>query len=162
MWSSVAGAAAARRCARLRRVRSCLRLVLTWLLMLALPLQGLAASAMRPCPAVHDGAHDARAGIHVHDCAAAGAAARESSSLRSADSAPAAGGGAHGASMGCGDAAPVGCSSCSACCTAVAAPAAAPELAEPTPVARWPAVGFVQSPIFVTGGPERPPRSAVA
>ena len=136
------------RLVRLTAMPRALRCFLTWLLLLALPLHGYAASTMLLCAAGHhrsmasaDGGHDPAAHAAVHH------SARHDNHAAGHDN--------HVAKPASVDAK---CSACAACCTAVylptnvndlTAPAPGPVRAVPEPTTR---VGFV------TDGPERPPR----
>lgn len=119
-----------------------LRLLLAWLLLAALPLQGVAAATMALCgtagaaaePALHEHAH--HGATHGHQAAA---------SQQAADDSPAA---AHHA-----------CSICATCCNAAALPAAVPAspvVAVGHPFAPGPAGPLVEQPSTVI---ERPPRA---
>lgn len=130
-----------------------LRPLLVWLMVLALPLQGLAAATMLNCATAHGvavAAHDDAGQAHdhgqdhdqVHDHGAMTAA--------------------HGDTPGDGHALDHKCSACAACHASIGLPAALPllpdfdvaEVHAPVPVSGVPP--------FLTGGLERPPRSALA
>lgn len=130
-------------------MRPLLRLLLSCLLLLALPLQGLAAGARLHCgsahgpEAAHAGMHASHEAHHHHD----GAAAHEHTGHDS----PA----GHDASS----AGPDSCSACALCCHALALPVAAWPLDATTPpraVAQAPAA---PPPQFLTDRLERPPRT---
>ena len=138
-------ASQARQARRLTAMPRALRCVLTWLLLLALPLHGYAASTMVLCAAGHhrstasaDGGHDPAAHAAAHHAAGHDNQAAKPASVDAK------------------------CSACAACCTAVylptnvidfTAPAPGPVRAVPEPTTL---VGFV------TDGPERPPRPIAA
>jgi len=136
-------------------VKLILRSLLVWLLLLALPFQGLASAGVRACtPADPAPAHHAAAMVmdgQPHDHAAMTAPASSADSGHCADGAHS--GNHHGGKPG----------SCSACCIGAAmAPATLPSL----PLAP---VHFISIP-FRAGHvpsvdpalPERPPRTALA
>lgn len=105
-------------------------IILVWLLSLALPLQGLAASTRLMCHAVPAAGMTADAPKCHEEAGDAGAA--------------------H-----------TGCIACAACHGAAALPASVPALGQPAPTMA-PAAGTTQSvPVFVTDGPDRPPRTAL-
>lgn len=136
-----------------------LRVIMLWWMVLALPMQGMAAAAMLHCGAAgapvpasspqqahHDGIHhaapeaDAAHAAHAHHAADA------------EGSAPAFG---HDAGHAAGHA----CSACAACCVAMGLPAGMPVLAT-APAATTAVTALVApAPSFLTAGPERPPRS---
>jgi hypothetical protein len=139
------------------------RSLLIWLMVLALPSQGLAASVMQHCapvnPPVHSGAaialsmdgHD-----HVH-----------ADELPGDDLAQQAHGSegltTDGANLAQGKAAGAGkCSACAACCPAVGMPPSMNPI--PTPPAQTPALQlpFIAVDSFVPGGLDRPPRNFLA
>lgn len=141
-------------CMRLR-----FRIVLTWVLLLALPLQGFAAATMVNCGPNHhlmmaaamadtvDSEHHGAGGQHHHEVGVA------------ADH--------HEAASNDGDAPSVHhldklmkfkCSACAACCMGAAMPTAAVGF-EPLPPAVAPAIYVPTSHVgFVSDGPDKPPR----
>jgi hypothetical protein len=130
---------------------SLLRPLLVWLMVLALPLQGLAAATMLNCATAH-GAEGATVAAH-------------------GDSAPhdhdhdhdhGAMTGAHADAAGDAHAPDHKCSACAACHASLGLPAALPLLPDfDVAEAHRPVPAIGVSP-FLTGGLERPPRSALA
>ncbi len=140
------------------------RLLLIWLMALALPVQGFAAAAGRHCAAGHERAqvatvvaatgseavqraHDGYQAMHGHAAADAG---------HHSDAAP------DGGKASPLTADTTKCSACAACCAALALPAGPIVLPAPvlgTAVA-LPAVVAAAS--FVPGGLDRPPRALAA
>jgi hypothetical protein len=123
-------------------VKSPWRLLLIWLMVLALPVQGLAAAGLMHCAPIHErvdgqGHHGDAAHAHVDHAAHDGHAAD------AIDHA------AHGHT----------CSACAACCPAIGLPAHGVDLPS-APVGGF-AAGAAQSagPSFVPAGLERPPRA---
>jgi hypothetical protein len=130
-----------------------LRAVLGCLLAAALPIQGVAAATMLHCgqggpgdaPA-HEGAHARPAGMqttwpshlgHHHGIEPAGVLQGAGTPIAAAKS---------------------GCSACASCCIATALPAAIHAFDATAPAESFaPSHGLV-APVFLTGGPERPPR----
>jgi Flp pilus assembly protein TadB len=148
-------------------MRSLLRSWLVWLMVLALPLQGLAGTALQHCAtAPRQVAHDLVSQAmhsehlqmqeqphqHQHQHAAAGpghdhgpAADRSSAAHADLASAHAAGGNHH-------------CSACAACCSVMGMPTWATPLAAPTIVLTAAALPRVVVDSFVPAGLDRPPR----
>lgn len=132
-----------------------LRRVLLWLLMLALPLQGLAGVARLHCadggrtdtavvsPHVHG--LDGPAIDHPHDVGHGHAVAA------SAEAAPAASDDGSAAAS---------CSACAACCVALALVPQWPQAGAAAPRDLAPQPPKAPATTFLTSGPERPPRSA--
>jgi hypothetical protein len=133
-------------------VNTALRSLVVWLLLLALPYQGLAAARMLPCA---QPLHPAVAAAH----APAGAGAHGAASACPMHAAPA----AHAAHLDAGRDHGHGGGACAACCIGVA-PAPTPIL----PLALGPpdfiAIPFNAGPMTSVDPtlPERPPRSAFA
>lgn len=128
-----------------------LRSFLLWLVVLAVPLQGLAAATMLNCTATH-GAEAAAAGHddhddhdHDHDHAAMAAVHDD----------PA-------ADAGAVHAADHKCSACAACHASIGLPVALPELPAIDAVQAHPVPRASGGEPFLTGGLERPPRSTHA
>lgn len=148
--------AEARMAAKLFRMWRALRTAVTWLIALALPLQGLAAATMLSCgpghhrmaavtaaePVVDDHA------AHENHAAAAASAKHHTGSSGSADD----------PSKSLHELAKFKCSACAACCVATLLPSAGVTFDPPKQTAQlvWPAL--VPSAQFLTSGPERPPR----
>ena len=141
------------------------RIAVLWLLALAVPAQGFAAAAMLNCASGHHGAVSGQTqshhhGAHGHDGAAAADTGTDEAdeageNAASNDAKAAVAHGLHKNKAG-------SCSACASCCTAVAPPSPvptfeavlAPDVFQPlTP----PGVAA-----FLTGGPQRPPRSFLA
>jgi hypothetical protein len=141
-----------------------LRIALTWLLALALPLQGHAAQSMRLCGPEHGGsagfadlAPPSSAADHVHADAAAHSHAHPDAELTTADIAGTAGGADPHTSSQHGK-----CSVCAACCGAFALTGAV-RLFEASPApAHYSADVPTPSPGTIPGGLERPPRHPLA
>lgn len=133
--------------ARLPAVSRTLRLLVAWLMLLALPLQGWAAATMLGCGQQH--AHAAAAAAQHADHHADHAHPAHAAAHGHADE------GAHADGAG-------SCASCAACMVGLALPAASLALADP-PVAGEPRLRAPPAPVsFVTGGPDRPPRTVLA
>lgn len=147
-----------------------MRALLLWVMVLAMPAQGMAASLMLFCGPSHlrmvqgfAAAHPAAVPAHVHERGHAAPAPASVHEAPVADSASAVVGGA--ADAGGFAAAPHGdfsCSACAACCTVLAPPASFALPALPGPAhALMPAVGsLVQS--HHPDGLDRPPRAVHA
>ena len=122
-----------------------IRILLTWLLATAIPLQGYATTAMANCGLAHEGLaaaevqpehahhaahhHDGRSQAHVHDL--------------------------HKMSKS-------SCSVCASCCAAVAIPAMQAAF-QPPGQAQFDAPAIPQADVlFLTDAPERPPRQLLA
>jgi hypothetical protein len=140
------------------------RSLLIWLMVLALPSQGLAASVMRHCAPVGPPVHSVAAASlsmdghdHVHAAEVPGhhlAQHAPGSDVSTADGA----GLAHGkVTAGAGK-----CSACAACCPAVGMPPSVSPI--PTPPAETQALQlpFIEVDSFVPGGLDRPPRTLLA
>jgi hypothetical protein len=139
-----------------------LRLTLTWLLAIALPLQGWAAASMLHCGPVHDRmAHALLAGgphAHHHDAEAAAAHAsghQYHQHAMAGDANP-------GAHFDLGKLGHFKCSACSMCCTAAALPATLLEFDEVPLTHAFVQAAAVTAVSFLTSGPERPPRPLLA
>ncbi len=133
-----------------------LRTVLSWLLAATLPMQGVAAATMFHCaeggtPAAHAHAADhpraaetpMAAMSHHHHHAAGQASLPVQTDPRFAST-------------------PAKCSVCAACCIATALPVANRGFAAAAPVESFAPVLTRVDPLFLTGGPERPPRPQLA
>lgn len=145
---------------------SILRVTLLWLLALAVPAQGFAAATRLLCSAAHHGV-----GMGVAS-AAPGARVAPTASVDSVASAHAhhhpqvpSAAPAHQAESSHGTSHRLDhdsgrCTACAACCTAVALPTHVPALpGEPTGQATHVALHADGEVAFVTGGPDRPPRT---
>ena len=117
-----------------------LRIILMWLLTMAVSVHGVAAASMLGCAGSHQRVA-APASEHSH---ASGHQHGDSTHKKHTDG-------------------KASCSACAACCASAALPAT-PVVFEPTTLAPdafvLPAPQHVAS--FVSGGPERPPRSVLA
>jgi hypothetical protein len=133
-----------------------LRLAWVLLLTLAMPLQGMAALTMAACGPVHHSAH----AVHKHEGLAQAAHEHDLSSHASPAYALEA-----TADDAADDDAPANepahkCSVCASCCTASAGLPSHAGIAEPVALAgSFTALRSGGPPAFLTGGPERPPRS---
>ena len=147
-----------------------LRITLTWLLALALPLQGHAAQSMRLCGPAHGGsagfadlAPSADEHVHADTDTALHSHAHPDAALTAADSADTAG----ATNTAGGDDPHVSaqhgkCSVCAACCGAFALTGAARQFeASPAP-AHYRADVPTPRPGTIPGGLERPPRHPLA
>ena len=139
-------------------VRS-LRRVLLWLLMLALPLQGLAGVARLHC-ADGPGTDAAVASHAAHG--AAGPAADHSHATAGHPHATADHDHGAAASATPDDGAAASCSACAACCVALALVPQWPQAGASAPRDLVPLPPQAPATTFLTSGPERPPRSAHA
>ena len=131
------------------------RLLLLWMIALTLPFQGVYAAAVVRCDALEHAMLASPAQAHLPEAEEAGAG-----HLNHAHAQPSHDGHSfhHHAS-----APKVGCNTCGACCASVAPPPAVPALVAPQ---AWQLVAVgaltITAVTFVTGGPERPPRSFAA
>ncbi|RQP22760.1 hypothetical protein [Piscinibacter terrae] len=117
-------------------MRHLARLLILWLIAVALPVQGVAAATMLHCKAAESPAHEG----HGHHHGAMGAS--------------------HAAHSHQHDNGKSTCSVCAACCCAAALPALPIVLAAPEQAASPLAVPHLPAAAFLTSGPERPPRTA--
>jgi hypothetical protein len=128
------------------------RLLLLWMIALALPFQGVYAAAVARCDPLEHAMLANQVQAHPHAAGEAGAEHMHHALAQASHD---------GHSSHHHAAAPkVGCNTCGACCASVAPPPAVPAVATPQ---AWQlvAVGAASTTAvtFVTGGPERPPRS---
>lgn len=153
-----------------------LRVIMLWWMVLALPMQGVAAAAMLHCGAaasgapayassqqpaaaehhggMHAGADPAQHAHHAHPAMAMPDDAGTTDGLTPDE--PLSG---QPASHQAGPAAAHACSACAACCVAMGLPTGMPTLvAAPTAPTAVTAL-VAPAPSFLTAGPERPPRS---
>jgi hypothetical protein len=137
-----------------------LRLAFVWLLAFALPVQGIAGVGGLHC---HDGMQGAAGSVrsthgdamhaHAPHDAALHAAAADAAAAEEVVAVDAAGGADAASSVD------RTCSACAACCASCAIARSALRVAEP-PAGRAAPPGAGAPPaVFVTDGPERPPRS---
>ncbi len=143
-------------------MRSLLRSLLVWLMVLALPLQGLAGTAMQhgataPQQSAHrstaEAARSDHPPFHAHVAAVQGhthgqAADPAGAVVEAPTSAPAVDGEHH-------------CSACAACCSALGLPSWAEPLAAPTSASAAPPLPPVAVDSFLPAGLDRPPRSGL-
>ena len=154
--------------ARLGPMKRAVRCFVMWLLVLALPVQGFAASTMLLCGAGHhgsaqtiEGGHDHASHMHLgaqddsavsespaHDDAAVGASSHEGSSFSPLS-------GKHAKVVG-------KCSACAACCTVAFLPTTVIAFTAPAPSRALEAVELTLHVGFFTDGPDRPPRLLLA
>lgn len=132
-------------------MRSLLRFLLLCLMVVALPVQGLAATGAVHCAAMHERMQTASMHLH-HDGSAHDHAAADAQH----EAAPAS------ADLPQGQGGSFKCSACAACCVALGLPAGAIVLPHPPAQAFQPAFGSRDPVAFLTGGPERPPRAFLA
>lgn len=136
-------------------MRSLLRVLLLCLMAVALPLQGLAATGAVHCAAMHDRmqvdpAHHHDDGVAEHHDGHASASLQEAADdHRGDDSAPRTGGAFK-------------CSACAACCVALGLPVGVLTLPHVPADSVAPAIAWRAAVAFLTGGPERPPRTCLA
>ena len=130
-----------------------LRAALTWLVAAALPMQGVAAATMLHC------GQDSTQAAKSHEVAsAAGAAAVVAAhhphhEMNSSDATRPAGREVSSTPSKCGV--------CAACCIAAALVADVHSFDPEAPAAAFaPALAHI-APVFLTGGPERPPRASI-
>lgn len=139
-----------------------LRVVLVWLIALALPVQGIASATMAHCGQSHERMHaasaearhhqgDGDATAHHHDAAMADGADHAASVQHDA------GNPAKFTELG-----QYKCSSCASCCSAIALPAFMPSVPElgATPTLFAPDVVDIAA--IASAGPDRPPRPVLA
>jgi hypothetical protein len=148
-----------------------IRTTLIWLMAIALPVQGAAAATMLACGPGHHGAaaaHSHAGGdtVHVHadatephihpeGHAAPGKADSPHHELTSgSESASADGNDVHKAAGKC--------SACASCCTVAVLPTSVLPIGSAPAVDRVVAFFQAQAAVFMTGGPERPPRTILA
>ena len=132
-----------------------LRALLTWVLAVALPLQGVAAATMLHCsddglpatqsnrvsPAPIAGAMPMPASHHHHHETSSADAPKESGAQVASSKAK--------------------CSVCASCCVATALPAAIHDFDAKVASESFAPTLAQAAPVFLTGGPERPPRSSI-
>jgi hypothetical protein len=152
-----------------------IRTTLIWLMAIALPVQGAAGATMLACGPDHHGAaaaHSHAAGdpvhehgdvmephIHAEGHAALGHAdtgyhGHDRESPSGSESAAADGNDVHKAAGKC--------SACASCCTVAVLPTSVLPIGSPPAVDRVVAFFQTQAAVYMTGGPERPPRTILA
>ena len=144
-----------------------IRTALIWLLAAALPLQGAVAASMVACGPGHHGGAAAQHDVAQHHSAEAAGHDHSGHDHPEADAASSAGmpDSATADSEAAVKAAPKSsskCSVCASCCTGAALPAAAIRFSPP-PLGDSPFLASASaSVVFITDGPERPPRTFLA
>jgi hypothetical protein len=128
-----------------------LRLVLVWLIAVALPVQGMAGAAMAHCGQSHERMHAAQAGGHHHD-AEGDAAAPHHHEVTTDAATP----------DQITDLGQYKCSSCASCCSAIALLASMPDVPTPALAPTVFATAVVGVDAFTSDGPDRPPRCDLA
>jgi len=144
-----------------------IRAFLIWLLMLAVPAQGAAATTMAFCGSDHHAASPPSQGLlseparHAHFDAAPGAAHRHSH-LAAPEEAHSSFVSHSAASADAGDAAQPKCSACAPCCAVGAILSSLPGVPTPVfaPTVFSPIVPSVD--MLAADGPDRPPRTVLA
>jgi hypothetical protein len=134
------------------------RIAMMWLLAVALPLQGSVAATLRVCGPGHDRMAVAAAAIAEHDHAAHHHAAHH----HGASAVPAHDANATATTQDLHKSAQHKCSACAACCVTAALPASVVRFEAVVDAAAPPPVFFSCSVVFLTDGPERPPRLPLA
>jgi hypothetical protein len=154
-------------------MRTLVRLIVMWLIAVALLLQGVAAATMLHCgsapqqrsgvPSSHSNhahahrhAHEHHAGMHTQG-AEAGASSHQHSQLHAASSQPNVDSALHHHAGGTDS-----CSVCASCCGVAALPVMPLVLASQDRTEATVAVQDLPTVVFLTDGPERPPRSIFA
>ncbi|QJE02746.1 hypothetical protein HH212_24340 [Massilia forsythiae] len=145
-------------------MKSIVRSLLVWLLLLALPFQGVAAARMLPCVADGIGARTAMAApAHATMAHDASASARASCHDASGAQSAARGQPHDGAASHDGAKSHPGASHCAACCIGAAMASALPPLpAMPSPPSASIPFRAGHVPSVDPALPERPPRTALA
>ena len=144
------------------------RCFVMWLLVLALPVQGFAASTMLHCGTEHHGAMQATDSGHHHaghkQMGAQGVSAGSESTHHdhAAGAAPAHEDSASGTLTAKHANAMGKCSSCAACCSVAFLPATVIAFTAPVPSRVLPVVELTAHVGFFTDGPDRPPRLPLA
>ena len=144
------------------------RCFVMWLLVLALPVQGFAASTMLLCGAGHHGAapateggHDHASHMHLGAQHVFGASASHADD-HAAEATPSHEGSAFGP-LAAKDAKAMGkCSACAACCTVAFLPTTVIAFTAPAPSRALPVVELTTHVGFFTDGLDRPPRLFLA
>lgn len=146
-------------------MRTAARIVLTWVLALALPSQGVAAAThCVPSPHSPAEAHAHQDGAAMRDHSLRG----DSAALKDAEAGQGVGGsaapeeGAPGAASAHHGVSKSGCSACAACCTGTALLAAQPVVAPVGPAKFIAPLVPCPPAVFLSGGLERPPRFFLA
>ena len=158
-------ARAAASTARLRHMKRSVRCFIMWLLVLALPVQGFAASTMLLCGAGHHGMVQAAGGGHGHTSHMHMAGQDSSAGLESyTDGDTAESSAAHDGAV----LSPLAtkhakavegkCTACAACCTVAFLPVSVIAFRAPAPSRVYPVVELTAHVGYVAAGLDRPPR----
>jgi hypothetical protein len=142
-------------------MRSIWRSVLTWLLVLAMPVQGIAAVGMQHCAPRHERIHPPATVVqglhqHAHDHAPAMAGKTAGNELRVSETAHSVVSTGHAIS-----AVDFKCSACAACCPALGLPTLALDLPALPDGSSLAPLAMTVAPSFVPSGLDRPPRSVL-
>ncbi len=134
-------------------MRSTFRLLLLWLMAVALPLQGFAAAGAQHCVPMHErmqvmATHDPGHGDHHHAVTVDADAQAEAPGHTVPESTAKTGA--------------FKCSACAACCVALGLPASAPALPGQPADGLQPLAPEATEAAFLTDGLERPPRTVLA
>lgn len=146
-------------------MHSLVRSVLVWLLVLAMPVQGIAAARMQHCAPTHARMQvvgQAEVPMHEHDHAHATADDGQGLSAEATAASSRSAVDTSGPVKAPVSADAQQCSACAACCPTLGLPATA-ELVPAAPIAAPAAQRSVLAVVaFVTSGPDRPPRVVLA
>jgi hypothetical protein len=129
-------------------MRRLVRVFLLWLIAMALPLQGVAAATMFACGIQHDAQAAAHGGQDHHEHHATGHGDHAHAADLDDDSPD--------------NPPPHKCSACAACCVGAALPAATLVVASVDLTEFHQRFADRSVPVFITEGPERPPRFVLA
>jgi len=144
-------------------MRAWFKLVIVWLIALALPAQGLASATMAHCGPSHERMQATQVGAGHHHGFDAGVSfhSHGAQTADAADHSPAT---AHGAYQPdkFSDLGQYKCSSCASCCAGVALPSVMPRVAAPDLTATYCGAAVFAIGAFATDGPDRPPRLHLA
>ena len=147
-------------------MRSWFRTALMWLLVAVIPVQGLAAGMMVSCGPNH--ARMAQMSDHLQHEVAEGAAHHHETGPASADVGDAQPSQESLSELSAGSESPLDkiakfkCSACAACCTATAIPTSVYTFDACESTSLQASVLMSMAPVFLTEGPERPPRFLLA
>jgi len=142
-------------------MRSIWRLVLTWLLVLAMPVQGIAAVGMQHCAPRHERIDPPATAVqalhqHAHAHAPAKAGHAAGNEMRAPEI-------AHSVTAGHAiSAVDLKCSACAACCPVLGLPSRALDLPGLPDGSSLAPLAMALAPSFVPGGLDRPPRNVLA
>ncbi len=179
-WPGIGYSTSNHRSPRLPPMWLIVRTALIWLLASALPVQGAAAATMLSCGPGHHGAlagahehadpqagrsnHHAHHGDEAHDLHASGHPDATVHHAHGEDSGSAAGpyGGDEARDNSPVHKAAGKCSACASCCTVAVLPTSVWPMGSSQAVDRVVPHLVAQTAVFMTGGPERPPRTFLA